>query len=405
MAAHAAFTTNVSATFVYDGDGKMVKSVIDGVVTIFVSAAYQVKNPTGDAVVTKYYEGGVMRKGGVLYYSLTDHIGSTSITIDPDGNKTEMRYTAWGEVRYQSGSLPTDRTYTGQRSYASDFGLMYYNARWYDSSVGRFAQADNIDVKVGDTQSLDRFAYVGNNPILRNDPSGHIINILIGALIGAVAGPAILGLDALAHPGLKLTAQDYAAATLVGMGAGALIGSGVGAGAGLALGAEFATSVGGAGVVAAAGVGAGTGAAGAAIGYTVAAGNNYNSGKMATAAVIGGATGALTSGSGALFEGLGPVPSLGAQVANRTTQIVAPVAQGLLQTAAFNVIDNKPSYLTPGDLVSGGFAGGIGGFAGVAVNTIAPGMGPFVSSTIASGGGDFWQNEVDKHRQQYQQQY
>ncbi len=53
-------------------------------------------------------------------------------------------YKPWGEVRYASGTLPTDYTYTGQYSHTADFGLMYYNARWYDPALGRFAQADTI---------------------------------------------------------------------------------------------------------------------------------------------------------------------------------------------------------------------------------------------------------------------
>jgi RHS repeat-associated protein len=52
------------------------------------------------------------------------------------------------------------------------FGLMFYNARWYDPALGRFAQADTI-VPAG-VQGLDRYAYVGNNPINYNDPSGHV---------------------------------------------------------------------------------------------------------------------------------------------------------------------------------------------------------------------------------------
>jgi RHS repeat-associated protein len=44
------------------------------------------------------------------------------------------------------------------------FGLMFYNARWYDSSIGRFAQADSI--VPGGIQGMDRYAYVGNNPLL-----------------------------------------------------------------------------------------------------------------------------------------------------------------------------------------------------------------------------------------------
>lgn len=61
--------------------------------------------------------------------------------------------------------------YTGQYSYVSDFGLHFYNARWYDSSLGRFAQADTIVPSGG--QGLDRYAYTFNNPIAYNDPSGH----------------------------------------------------------------------------------------------------------------------------------------------------------------------------------------------------------------------------------------
>jgi hypothetical protein len=48
---------------------------------------------------------------------------------------------------------------------------MFYNARWYDVSLGRFAQADSI-VPPG-VQGLDRYAYVNNSPMNYVDPSGH----------------------------------------------------------------------------------------------------------------------------------------------------------------------------------------------------------------------------------------
>ena len=154
---------STNSTFIYDGDGKMVKSVIDGVTTLYVNPNYQIKA----GVVTKYYTGGAMRVGGVLYYTLGDHLGSTNITTNTSGTKiAEMRYKAWGEVRYSDNDIHTDKTYTGQRTYASDFGLMYYNARWYDSSIGRFVQADSV-------QGYDRYAYVDNNPVNKIDPSGH----------------------------------------------------------------------------------------------------------------------------------------------------------------------------------------------------------------------------------------
>lgn len=49
--------------------------------------------------------------------------------------------------------------------------MYFYNARWYDSALGRFAQADTI--VPGGVQGLDRYAYVNNNAVRYTDPSGH----------------------------------------------------------------------------------------------------------------------------------------------------------------------------------------------------------------------------------------
>ncbi|GEM_PF-5962179 len=113
-----------------------------------------------------------MRKNSVLSYLLSDHLGSTSLVTDSTGAViSEVKYKAWGEVRYASGTTLTNYTYTGQYSYVSDFGLMFYNARWYDPSLGRFAQADTI--VPGGGQGVDRYAYVNNSPMNYTDPSGH----------------------------------------------------------------------------------------------------------------------------------------------------------------------------------------------------------------------------------------
>jgi RHS repeat-associated protein len=162
----------VNATFAYDGDGNRVKSTIGTVTTYFVGNLYEI---TGTPVTKYYYAGGqrvAMKKDGVLTYMLGDHLGSTSLTTNSSGAViSELRYTPWGEVRTQSGVTATNYTYTGQYSNTNDFGLMFYNARWYDPQLGRFAQADTI-VPAG-VQGLDRYAYVSNNPIIYVDPSGH----------------------------------------------------------------------------------------------------------------------------------------------------------------------------------------------------------------------------------------
>jgi hypothetical protein len=50
------------------------------------------------------------------------------------------------------------------------------NARWYDPSLGRFAQPDTlIPEQSQGTQAWDRYAYANNNPMRYTDPSGHKI--------------------------------------------------------------------------------------------------------------------------------------------------------------------------------------------------------------------------------------
>jgi len=112
----------------------------------------------------------------------------TSEVIQTRYKPRPLRFTSGvlreGEVRYTTPNqtLPTRYTFAGQYSYVSDdatdlgaagFGLMFYNARWYDNTTGRFAQADTI--VSGGVQGLDRYAYVNNSPVNYVDPSGHTI--------------------------------------------------------------------------------------------------------------------------------------------------------------------------------------------------------------------------------------
>ncbi len=127
--------------------------------------------------------------GGTIRVTAEDNVGvcrlelyiqdevSGSIVAETRYKARPLRSTSGvpreGETRYTSGTLPTKYTYTGQYSNVSDFGWMYYNARWYDPALGRMAQADTV-VPAG-VQGYDRYAYTNNNPIAYTDPSGHVI--------------------------------------------------------------------------------------------------------------------------------------------------------------------------------------------------------------------------------------
>jgi RHS repeat-associated protein len=164
-----------TANFYYDADGAQVKTVVNGVTTYYVGNHYEVKN----SVVTKYYFAGAtrlaVRTNGMLSYLLGDHIGSSSVTTDANGVKTASAlYKAFGETRFSAGNLGTDYKFTGQREEAS-LGIYYFNARWMDPSLGRFTSPDSIvPTSTQGTQAWDRYAFVNNNPVRYNDPTGHV---------------------------------------------------------------------------------------------------------------------------------------------------------------------------------------------------------------------------------------
>ncbi|MBI4761336.1 MAG: hypothetical protein ACOYYF_03495 [Chloroflexota bacterium] len=132
--------------------------------------------------MTKYYFAGstrialqkyVIPQNMTVEYFLGDHLSSTSLTTDANGAKvSDMRYceaSLWdkplppllhfggatrGRNPLRMDSVPlrhprlelTKYTYTGQFSHMDDpttavmegFGLLFYNARWYDPVSGRF---------------------------------------------------------------------------------------------------------------------------------------------------------------------------------------------------------------------------------------------------------------------------
>jgi RHS repeat-associated protein len=110
--------------------------------------------------------------GTEVYYILTDHLGSTTVTYRAsDGAISRQWYKPWGESRQGTGQLPTDRTFQGQKD--SGWGLLNFKARWLDPVLGRFAQADSIIPGAGNPLAWDRYQFVYSNPVKYTDPSGH----------------------------------------------------------------------------------------------------------------------------------------------------------------------------------------------------------------------------------------
>ena len=134
-----------------------------------------------DCVATTYYAMGSQRvamrvQSDVLndvYWLHGDHLGSASLTTDVSGKRmAEMRYKPFGEVRWSSGAMPTDRQFTGMTSHIA-LGLVTMGAREYVPSLGRWLSADTIVPRAGDPQAFNRYSYARNSPLGRIDPNGH----------------------------------------------------------------------------------------------------------------------------------------------------------------------------------------------------------------------------------------
>jgi len=100
-------------------------------------------------------------------------LGSASVTANADGSwNSELKYTAFGEVRTSRGLTPTEYRYTGQME-AAELGLYFYVARWYDPYLTHFIQADSIVPGFGDVKAYNRYSYVKYNSVNYIDPTGH----------------------------------------------------------------------------------------------------------------------------------------------------------------------------------------------------------------------------------------
>lgn len=106
-----------------------------------------------------------------------DQINSITSTTNHNGEIQQRKeYSAFGETLNHTGTTFNRLNYTG-RELDWETDLYYYRARYYDPEIGRFISEDPIGFEGG----INFYAYVNNNPLVFNDPSG---NRLVGVEAG-----------------------------------------------------------------------------------------------------------------------------------------------------------------------------------------------------------------------------
>ncbi len=166
-------------------------------------------------------------QGDVVEIYADDGTSVVTFTYDAYGNFTETYNTEIADnIRNIASDIPFRyRGYT----YDKETGLYYLNSRYYDPKVGRFISVDN-QLATNDMNGMNLFAYCGNNPVMRIDPTGQAWwHWLIGAVVVvgcAVAVVVTAGGAAAGVAAVAAVANGTAAATTAStVAAGAFIGS------------------------------------------------------------------------------------------------------------------------------------------------------------------------------------
>jgi len=179
-----ALTSGAHVSYTYNGDGLLYERTENGQTTRYYWDGNQViaeADVVGGVATRKasYIRGhGLIAREdeqGKTYYLQNGH-GDVVNLMDSTGmtKLNSYEYDIFGNIVGQQENLPQPFKYSGEMM-DNAVGLQYLRARWYEPSLGRFINEDTYGGRLDNPLSLNLYTYVGNNPLIRRDPTGHMM--------------------------------------------------------------------------------------------------------------------------------------------------------------------------------------------------------------------------------------
>lgn len=189
--------STIDASFAYDAVARRQSRAAGSVTTTLVyDGANGAQERDGTTVTADLLTGGIDEvfsrtdAAGTRTY-LTDALGSTLALTDSTGAiTTSYTYEPFGRTTTSGASSTNTVTFTGREDDPAS-GLIFYRARYYHPTFGRFISEDPLGFAAGDP---NLYAYVGNDPMNNTDPSGMVLDTVIDVVsIGVGIGMLVTG--------------------------------------------------------------------------------------------------------------------------------------------------------------------------------------------------------------------
>ena len=209
--------TEKKTTYAYGADGVRTQKTVDGVTTEYYTVGGKLlAEKTGDRVLTFYYDDqgapvSVELNGTRYYYHRNLQGDVIGLYIYTGAQVVSYTYDPWGKLLNITDTSDTNigalnpLRYRGYY-YDTETGFYFLQSRYYDPTVGRFINADDMLGGNGDIQSYDLFAYCSNEPINHSDPSGTVVDLVFEAGVVAIVIIAV-GLIVIATAAISLPAS------------------------------------------------------------------------------------------------------------------------------------------------------------------------------------------------------